>query len=116
MQGLSDETHRLLQYSDLASRANTGQESAIDDFAKEILRMLGFEKRDLLFRSRYAIPLLINGDPNRSAQTGVSLVQGSSTILLVVQEDKHTVSVRDPEPQVIAEAIATFQCNNRTSI
>jgi hypothetical protein len=42
-----------------------------------------------------------------------ALVQGSSTILLVVQEDKTTVSVRDPEPQVIAEAIATFQCNNR---
>ena len=26
---------------------------------------------------------------------------------------KNTVSVHDPEPQVIADAIATFQCNNR---
>ena len=106
--GLSDETYRLLQYLDLASKANAGQESAVDDVAKEILRALGYEKRGLLLRSRYAIPLLISGDLNRSAQTDVCLVQGSSTILLVVQEDK-----TDPEPQVIAEAIATFQCNSR---
>jgi hypothetical protein len=71
-QGLSDETYRLLQYLDLASRANSGQESAINDFAREILRALGYEKRGLLLRSRYAIPLLISGDPNRSAQTDVA--------------------------------------------
>ncbi|KAN0114121.1 hypothetical protein V8E52_007097, partial [Russula decolorans] len=113
----SDETCRLLQYLDLASRANSDQESAIDDFAKEILRALGYEERGLLLRSRYAIPLLISGDPNRSTQTGVLpsfRARRSSTILLVVQEDKTTASVRDPEPQVIAEAIiVTFQCNNR---
>jgi hypothetical protein len=113
-QGLKDETYRLLQYLDLASTANAGQESAIDDFAREILRVLGYERRGLLLRSRYAIPLLISGDPNRSAQTDVTLIHGSSTILLVVQEDKTTVSARDPEAQVIAEAIATFQYNNRT--
>ena len=34
--------------------------------------------------------------------------------LLVVHEDKNNnVSARDPEAQVIAEAIATFQYNNR---
>jgi hypothetical protein len=114
--GLSDETYRLLQYLDLATRANAGQEPAIDDFAREILRVLGYERHGLLLRSRYAIPLLICGDPNRSAQTDVSLIQGSSTILLVVQEDETTISTRDPEPQVIAETIATFQCNNRTRV
>jgi len=112
-QGLSDETYRLLRYLDLASRANSGQESAVNDFAREILHAIGYEKRGLLLRSRYAIPLLINGDPNRSAQTDMCLVQGSSTILLWSKRIKCTVSLRDPEPQVIAEAIATFQCNNR---
>ena len=47
-QGLSDETYRLLQYLDLASRANVGQESAVDDFAREILRVLEYESRGLL--------------------------------------------------------------------
>jgi hypothetical protein len=110
-QGLSDEMYRLLQYLDLASRANPGQESAIHDFAREILRALGYEKRGLLLQSRYIIP---SGDPNRSAQPDICLTQGWSTILLVVQEDRITVSACDPEPQVIAEAITTFQCNNHT--
>ena len=55
-QGVSDETYRLLQYLDLASKANAGQDSAVDDVAKEILRALDYEKRGLLLRSRYAIP------------------------------------------------------------
>src|ERR1700722_544186 len=41
------------------------------------------------------------------------LVQGMSTILLVVQEDKITTRQCNPEAQVIAEAIAAFQHNNR---
>ncbi|KAK0470594.1 hypothetical protein IW261DRAFT_1573028 [Armillaria novae-zelandiae] len=85
---LSDGTYRLLQYLDLAMHANSGQESAIDDFAKELLRLLGFEER--------------------SAQTDLCLIQGTMTILLVIQEDKTLVS----EAQVIAEAVAAFQYNN----
>lgn len=89
-----------------------GQESAINDLAKEILPVLGYERRGLIIRSRYNIPLQTCGDPDRSARTAVSLIQFPSTILLVVQED--AASARDPEPQVIAEAIAAFQFNNRT--
>jgi hypothetical protein len=110
---VSDETYRLFQYLDLATRANNGQESAIDDFAKEILRLSGFEERGTLLRSRYAIPFTICGDASRSAQTDICLLHGNSTILLVLQEDKTVISSSNPEPQVIAEAIAAFQYNNR---
>ncbi|PIA12560.1 hypothetical protein COEREDRAFT_84042 [Coemansia reversa NRRL 1564] len=110
---ISDQSYRLLQYLDLATRANSGQESAIDDFAKEVLRVTGFEERGTLLRSRYAIPFTICGDSSRSAQSDVCLIHGNSTILLIIQEDKTAISSRDPEPQVIAEAIATFQYNNR---
>ena len=34
-------------------------------------------------------------------------------ILLLLQEDKKLTSMKDPEPQVIAEAIAAFALNNR---
>src|ERR1700722_2969849 len=63
----------------------------------------------------YPLQLLrtLCGEMNRSAQTDVCLVQGTSTILPVVQEDKITTNQRDPEAQVIAEAIAAFQHNNR---
>lgn len=113
MQGLSRQTYRLLQYIDYASRANSDQESAIDDFMKEVLRVLEYEKRDFLLRSHHAIPLLISGDPDQTAQTDTCLSQGSSTILLVAKEET-TFSFHDPEPKVIAAAIATFQYNNRT--
>ncbi|KAJ8587556.1 hypothetical protein M405DRAFT_874596 [Rhizopogon salebrosus TDB-379] len=70
-------------YLDLKSKVNSGQESAIDCFVKEILRVLGYEKRGLFLRSCYALLLLISGGLNRSAQTG----------------DKTTVSACNPEPQ-----------------
>jgi len=105
-------TFRILQYIDLATRANATQESAIDDLARELLRLLNFEEKGTLLRSRYAIPFLISGDTGRVAQTDLCLIQGSSTILLVIQEDKSIFSHKDPEAQVIAEAIAAFQYNN----
>jgi hypothetical protein len=52
-QGLSDGTFRMLQYLDLASKANIGQEPAIDDFSREILRVqpaASFSDPDMLFR------------------------------------------------------------------
>ncbi|KAI0250796.1 hypothetical protein BJV78DRAFT_1217017 [Lactifluus subvellereus] len=108
----SKETYRFLAYLDLASRANAGQESAIDDLAKSILEVTGFDELGTILCTRYDIPFTICGD-RRSARADVSLVHISSVILLIIQEDKTITSPNDPEPQVIAEAIATFQHNNR---
>ena len=105
-------TFRILQYIDLATRANATQESAIDDVARELLRLLNFEEKGTLLRSRYAIPFFISGDTGCVAQTDLCLIQGSATILLIIQEDKTGFSQKYPEAQVIAEAIAAFQYNN----
>ncbi|KAE9395823.1 hypothetical protein BT96DRAFT_922571 [Gymnopus androsaceus JB14] len=111
-ENLADDTYRLLQYLGLATRVNSGQESAIHDFAKELLRLLGFEERETLLRSRYAIPFLICGDDRRSAQADLCIVQGNTRMIrLVIQEDKTTISA-NPEPKLIAGAIAAFQYNN----
>ena len=109
---LNDSTYRLIQYLSLATNPHRSQEPAVGDFAKELLRVLGFEKRGTLLRSRYAIPLTICGDTARVAQTDVCLVHGTSIILLVIQEGKTAISNRNTEAQVIAEAIATFQYND----
>ena len=112
-ENLSNANYRLLQYLDLATKANSGQESAIHDFARELLRLLDFEERGTLLRSRYAIPFMISGDTGCVAQTDLCFMQeGSSTILLIIQEDKTVFSSKDPEAQVIAEGIAAFQYNN----
>jgi hypothetical protein len=110
---LSKETYRFLAYLDLASRSNSGQESAIDDFAKSALEVTGFDELGTVLRTRYDIPFTICGDPHRAARTDVCLVHLNSMILLVVQEGGTARNGSDPEPQVIAEAIASFQHNNR---
>lgn len=73
---------------------------------------MGYQTRGLILRTRDAIPLRICGETDRSAQTYVCLLQGSSMILLVVQEDKIALSPKDAQAQVIAEATAAFQYNN----
>jgi hypothetical protein len=76
------------------------------------LRVVGFEERGRILRTRHIVPLSICGENNRVAQTDVCLVDRRLTILLVVQGDKRIFNPSDPEPQVIAEAIAAYQHNN----
>lgn len=107
---VSDSTFQYLTHLDLAT--NTGQESLIDDFSRETLRILGFAERGLALSTRYTIPLTICGDNRQSAQTDVCLLDRRSMILLILQEDKTIFNSTQPEPQVIAEAIAAYQYNN----
>jgi len=91
----------------------TNQETAVNDFAREFLRIVGFEERGRILRTHHIIPLSICGDNNKVAQTDVCLVGRRLTILLVLQEDKTNFTPSDPEPQVIVEAIAAYQHNNQ---
>ncbi|KAH9059429.1 hypothetical protein EDB83DRAFT_932284 [Lactarius deliciosus] len=109
-ENVPDHTFRYLTHLDLAT--NAGQESLIDDFSRETLRLLGFEERGLALSTRYIIPLTICGDNRRTAQTDVCLLDRRSMILLVLQRDKTIFNSTQPEPQVIAEAIAAYQYNN----
>jgi hypothetical protein len=109
-ENVPDHTFRYLTHLDLAT--NAGQKSSIDDFARETLCLLSFEERGLALRTRYIIPLTICGDNRRIAQTDVCLVDRQSMILLVLQENKTIFNSTQPEPQVIAEAIAAYQYNN----
>lgn len=51
----------------------------------------------------------------RHAKTDVCIIDDSE-ILLLVQEDKRHIDGSDPEPQLIAEAIAAFYNNNVTRV
>jgi hypothetical protein len=46
------------------------------------------------------------------AKTDVCIMDIDSELLLLVQEDKSHINPADPEPQLVAEAIAAFQANN----
>jgi len=106
----------LLDMMDLATSPAPNEESAVDDFAVLLLRALGYNTpRGRVLRTRKDIPLVICGE-NRNAITDVCVIDvgQNEEILLLVQEDKRHMDNSDPEPQLIAEAIAAFAANNQT--
>ena len=105
-------TKQLLHYLDLAMNPKAGLESAVDNFAAQLLRGLEYDDNNRIVFIQHAIPFLICGETS-VAQTDVC-VMDKDEILLLLQEDKRLSSMKDPEPQVIAEAIAVFAINNMT--
>ena len=109
---LSHVVTRYLYYLDRASIGHPTQESSIDDFSAETLKLLDFEEDNATVSMHYTIPLMICGESNHIAQMDVCLLHHPAPlVLLVLTQDKTMFS---PAPQVVAEAIAAFQLNNRT--
>ncbi len=112
-QGAADKrTRQLLHYLDLTMNPEIDQEAAVDNFAAELLRGLDYDDENRIVFIRYASPFLICGG-NSVAQTDVCIMDDNNEIQLLLQVDKRSTGMKDPEPQVIAEAIATFALNNR---
>lgn len=108
------ETRKLLHYLDLALDPKVGQEAAVDNFAAKLLEKLGYDDDDRIIFIRRALPFLICG-VSSFAQTDVC-VMDDNEVLLLVQEDKRLLSLKDPEPQVVAEAIAAYALNNKVRV
>ena len=101
-----------LSYLDLAVRAP--QESIIGNFAAETLKLLGFNGRRNTVLMHYIIPLTICGEADRVAQTDVCLVHSPTFVLLLLVEYKTLLTNKvNAEAQVIAEAVAALQFNNK---
>ena len=113
---LSQETYCFLVYLNLASRADAGLESFIVELAKSVLEVTGFDQRGTVLYTGCDIPFTICGDSDQAARSSVCLVRPNTMILLVVQAEKATFSSSNPEPQIIAEAIAAFQHNNQKRV
>jgi hypothetical protein len=108
---LSNATVEYLGYLDLATIAT--QESFIDDFAAQTLKVLGFNSRHNFISRGYIIPLTICGEVSRVAQTDVCIIHRPTLVLLLLVEDKTDMNKTDAESQVVAQAIAAFQFNNK---
>ncbi|KAH8993684.1 hypothetical protein EDB92DRAFT_1852742 [Lactarius akahatsu] len=98
--GIADKADRnFFFYLEAAMSIPPGGESAFGDF---VAHLLGFSDITFLMCGKYT-----------TAMTDVYMISRRDTkILLVVQEDKQFLEGVDPEPQLIAQAIAAFQCNN----
>ncbi|EPQ56934.1 hypothetical protein GLOTRDRAFT_37590 [Gloeophyllum trabeum ATCC 11539] len=118
-----DEPYTLLRTMDLAMAAPYGEESAVDDFAVQLFKMLGYTGRALgrVARTRKDIAFWVCGQ-ERHVKTDVCIMDDSEILddfphpLLLVQEDKRHLDQSDPEPQLVAEAIAALYHNNRIRV
>ncbi|KAH9966458.1 hypothetical protein BC827DRAFT_1264446 [Russula dissimulans] len=112
----NDDPYTLLRTMDLAMAVRPGEESAVDDFAVQLFKILSYTGRAVgrVARTRKDLPFWVCGE-QRHAKTDVCIMDGSD-ILLLVQEDKRHMDGSDPEPQLIAEAIAAFYNNNDTRV
>jgi hypothetical protein len=108
-----DRNAELIGLLDLAMIPDKG-ETAVDDFAVELFKVLGYVRRQRLARTRVDLPLLICGK-ERHAKTDVCIVDRSQNdILLLVQEDKRLQQLEsfNARAQLVAEAVAAFNENN----
>ncbi|OBZ65509.1 hypothetical protein A0H81_14462 [Grifola frondosa] len=108
---LSKSDRQFFHYLRDAIRAS-GEESAADDFAAFILRMFNYDEPDRVIHQQKKISFIMAGQ-GIDATTDLCLITFTDYLLLV-QKDKQYVTSDDPEPQLIAEAIAAFYQNNLT--
>ncbi|KAJ3556296.1 hypothetical protein NP233_g12012 [Leucocoprinus birnbaumii] len=101
---------------DLAMAAPPGGESAVNDLAVQLFKILGYTGRAVgrVARTREDDLFWVCGE-QRHAKTDVCIMDDSD-IFLLVQADKRHLDGSDPEPQLIAEAITAFFKNNDTRV
>lgn len=108
-----DRNAELINLVDLAMLRSSG-DSAVDDFAVELLKVTGYVRRNRVARTRWDLPLLICGEW-RHAKTDVCVIDCQrNDILLLFQEDKRLEDrePHDPNAQLVAGALAAFTENN----
>ncbi|KAJ3529930.1 hypothetical protein NM688_g7783 [Phlebia brevispora] len=110
-----DDAYMFLRMLELAMSLAAGEDSAVADFVVNLFRLLGYTGRGRVARTRKSLPFFNCGE-NRQAYTDVCILNDISDVLLVVQEDKRHLGGYDPEPQLIAEAIAAFCSINLTRV
>ena len=113
--GEDKKTRQLLHYLDLAMDPKIGQEAAATNFAVELLKSLDYDDENRIVFIRRTIPFF-NYGTNTAAQPDVCIMDDENQILLLLQEDNgltNVMNMKDPEPQVIAGAIAAFALNNQ---
>jgi hypothetical protein len=110
--GINDKDDRkFFFYLKAALSIAPGEESAVDDFTAHLLSLLRYEVANRFIRQRKDIFFFVCGGTTQ-AKTDLCVVDRKDEILLVMQEDKNHLEIMDPEPQLIAEAIAAYQHNN----
>ena len=109
--GVDSETRKLLHYLDLVLDPQVGQESVVDNFAAKLLEKLGYDHGDRIIFTRRALPIIVSG-VLYTTQASVCVMDENNQILLILQGELMP-GLKDPEPQIVAKAIAAYHANNK---
>jgi hypothetical protein len=88
-----------------------GEESVINDLAREMLIATGYEGSTGLVRTERSVSFVTSGE-HRDVHIGTTISDIDGDIALFLHKND-THDTRDPEPQIIAKAIAIFQENSK---
>ncbi|PSR74748.1 hypothetical protein PHLCEN_2v9627 [Hermanssonia centrifuga] len=85
-----DDTYRLLRHLDIAHSPKAGQEAATNVFAQKLLETVrGYSAGRRILMILHVLSLFICGSAHSTVtQTDVCIIQDTSDIILLVQEDK----------------------------
>ncbi|KAG1780198.1 hypothetical protein EV702DRAFT_1081437 [Suillus placidus] len=101
-----NETAKLLHYLELVDESG-GHEAAIDNFLAKLLEKLEYDDDNRIIFVSHDFPFDICGETS-SAEINICIVgENQHTIMLVLDK-----KLKDPEPQVIAAAIAAYANDN----
>jgi hypothetical protein len=104
--------HALFRCLEKAMNITPGENSTVVAFAHLLLILLKYNSSEHCLQLRMDIPLYICS-ANTLTHTDICLVEyPTQRNVLLFQEDKRHLEGNDPEPQLIAEAIAAFQYHN----
>lgn len=105
------ENNRVMTYMYLAMDRVPNEESAVIPFLEKLFLALEYETLAKSVILSQQMPFFACRASRNS--TADLCITDMSEVLLIAQEDKrHIPDAHDPEPQLIAQAIATFQFNN----
>lgn len=86
--------------------------STTDQLAEKLLALIGYDQ-DAVLRCNQPVKLQMCGE-ERELQVNIAVLDALFTsYIFFCMEDKRTENGEDPFPQLMAYAIASFQCNNR---
>ncbi|KAJ7508171.1 hypothetical protein B0H11DRAFT_1792850 [Mycena galericulata] len=111
---ISKDNRLFFRYLEDATRrfpSGPPTESAVDDFAAFLLRLLDYDEPERVVHQHLEIGFFMCGQ-KVDAKPDVVIMNEKDYILLV-QEDKRYMSSDEAEPQLIAEAVAAHYENNR---
>ena len=108
------ETGKLLHYFDLVLDPQISQDAAVENFAAKLLETLGYDEGNRITFIGRALPIVISGVPY-IARADLCVMDVDNQILLILQHTSSS-SLKDPEPQIVAKAVAAYEANNEVRV